>query len=144
LLYIGHDAIDSGTGCGIILGSHGQSSCDWLGLEPDLGCTPLQACYSCVSVIILRYRINKSIILFVFVKLFRFAMNSKQCKMARAGLGWTVQTLADAAEVRPATISSFERKGTAQASTIKVIEQALLSTNRVRFEGSDGVCIVDD
>ena len=69
-------------------------------------------------------------------------MTAMQCRMARAGLGWTVNQLAEAAEVRPGTVSSFERKNSAQSSTIKAIKQALLDTGKVRFEGETCVCIV--
>lgn len=71
-------------------------------------------------------------------------MNHKQCKMARAGLGWTVADLAQRAEVRPGTISRFERGGDALTSTIKVIEAAFLATGRIRFEGDTCVCVTEE
>jgi len=52
-----------------------------------------------------------------------------------------VHDLATAAKVRAATISSFERGGDALKSTIDKLKQALLSTDRVRFESETCVCV---
>ena len=63
--------------------------------------------------------------------------------MARAGLGWTNRQLAEKAQVAPNTVSSFERGRHIQPSSKQAIELALLSSNQVRFEGADWVCITD-
>ena len=71
-------------------------------------------------------------------------MNDLQCRMARAGLKWTVAQLAELAQVQPGTVSRFERNGTAQPSTIMAMERAFLETGKVRFEGETCVCITED
>ncbi|WP_090634585.1 helix-turn-helix domain-containing protein [Nitrosomonas marina] len=68
-------------------------------------------------------------------------MTPKQCKMARAGLGWTVSELAQRAGTRPATISNFERGGTALTTTAELLKKAILSTGRVTFNGENCVCV---
>ncbi|WP_139218601.1 helix-turn-helix domain-containing protein [Nitrosomonas aestuarii] len=68
-------------------------------------------------------------------------MSPKQCKMARAGLGWTVSELAQRAGTRSATISNFERGGTALTTTAKTLKKAILSTGRVTFSGDSCVCV---
>jgi transcriptional regulator with XRE-family HTH domain len=64
--------------------------------------------------------------------------------MARAGLSWTVNDLAEKANVRPATISGFERGGDSKSSTINALENAFLSTNLVTFDGKNGVFVLDE
>ncbi|ARN76412.1 hypothetical protein BST96_13335 [Oceanicoccus sagamiensis] len=61
--------------------------------------------------------------------------------MARVGLDWTVRELADKAKVMPNTVSNFEKGRGAQTNTAKALEQALLSSGKVRFEGNNCVCI---
>ena len=61
--------------------------------------------------------------------------------MARAGLDWTVNDLAEKANVRPATISSFERGGDSKLSTVESIKKAFLDTGLVTFTGDDCVCV---
>ena len=70
-------------------------------------------------------------------------MTSKQCKMARVALDWTVRDLAEKANVMPNTVSNFEKGRGAQTNTAKALEQALLSSAKVRFEGNNCVCIED-
>ncbi len=52
-------------------------------------------------------------------------MNPTQCRMARAALGLSIDSLAEAAGVRPMTLSNFERGGNCYASTIDKIRRAL-------------------
>lgn len=63
--------------------------------------------------------------------------------MARAGLGWTVHELAEKSNVRPATISSFERGGDSKLSTVDAIKKVFLDTGLVTFTGDDCVCVKD-
>jgi hypothetical protein len=63
--------------------------------------------------------------------------------MARVGLGWTNQQLAENAQVAPNTVSSFENERDIQSSSQQAIERALLSSQQVRFEGAHCVCIFD-
>ena len=70
-------------------------------------------------------------------------MTPRQCRMARVGLGWTNQQLAEKAQVAPNTVSSFENGRDIQPSSKLAIKTALLSSNQVRFEGTDCVCITD-
>jgi transcriptional regulator with XRE-family HTH domain len=55
-------------------------------------------------------------------------IDSKQCRMARAALGWSAAKLADAAQVGVATVNRFE-SGTAVPipATLAAIERALSS-----------------
>lgn len=68
-------------------------------------------------------------------------MTPKQCKMARVALDWTVRQLAEKANVMPNTVSNFENGRGAHINTAKALEQALLSSGKVRFEGDNCVCI---
>ena len=68
-------------------------------------------------------------------------MKPKQCKMARAGLGWTISDLAKLAGTRPATISNFERGGVALTTTAEMLKESILATGRVVFDGDDGVSV---
>ena len=70
-------------------------------------------------------------------------MTPKQCKMARVGLGWTNQQLAEKAGVVPNTVSNFEKGRDVHSSTAKVLEHALLESGKVRFEGDTCVCVED-
>ncbi len=71
-------------------------------------------------------------------------MTPTQCKMARAGLNLSVHELAEMSGVSANTISSFERGKGAQTRTADALKAALLSTNRVRFEGEQCVCVEDE
>jgi len=71
-------------------------------------------------------------------------MNSIQCKMARAALGWSVRELGKAANVTGNTVSRFENGKDAYVSTSDKLQKALESSGTVRFEGEEGVFIVDD
>lgn len=71
-------------------------------------------------------------------------MTPRQCKMARVALGWTVRQLAEKASVMPNTVSNFEKGRGAQINTAKALEQALISSGKVRFEGDNCVCVIDE
>lgn len=68
-------------------------------------------------------------------------MNSVQCKMARAGLGWSVRKLGEMANVTPNTVSRYENGKDAYTSTANKLRKALESSSRVRFEGENGVFV---
>lgn len=70
-------------------------------------------------------------------------ISPKQCKMARAAVGWGVRELAEAASVDKATISRYERGGDVYASTIEKLELALVSTGEIEFQGINCVCLID-
>lgn len=66
--------------------------------------------------------------------------------MARAALGWSVQTLGERAGVRPNTVSSFERGGESYRSTVAALQNALeaggvvlIGTGAVSQSGGAGV-----
>jgi transcriptional regulator with XRE-family HTH domain len=64
--------------------------------------------------------------------LFSAAMNSAQCRMARAGLGLSLKALGSLAGVRVMTISKFEAGGTIVAPTIEKL-RACLAAQGVEF-----------
>lgn len=53
-------------------------------------------------------------------------MNITQCRMARAGLGWSVADLAKAADLGERTVAKFETGGNVQASTVEALRQTLV------------------
>ena len=55
-------------------------------------------------------------------------MNSIQCKMARAALGWGTRDLAKEAQISPDTVARLERGETLKSSTINAV--------RTTFEAS--------
>jgi transcriptional regulator with XRE-family HTH domain len=59
-------------------------------------------------------------------------MNAEQCKMARAGIGWRAQDLADKAGVGYATVARFE-SGSPIADTSRDKLQATLQAAGARF-----------
>lgn len=71
-------------------------------------------------------------------------MTPKQSRMARAGLGFTVQALAKLARVSPATVTHFEKGRDAKTSTVNTLRDAFIATGRVEFEGNNGVFVQDD
>ena len=71
-------------------------------------------------------------------------MTPKQCKMARVALDWTVRELAERSGVMPNTVSNFEKGRGAHINTAKALESALISSARVRFDGDNCVCVLDD
>jgi DNA-binding XRE family transcriptional regulator len=61
-------------------------------------------------------------------------MDATQCRMARAGLGWTLDDLAEASEVNRRTILNFENDGPASQSSLDKLRSA--------FEG-EGVVFIE-
>lgn len=74
-------------------------------------------------------------------------ISGAQCRMARGLLKWSVSELADQADLGQSTIKRIENTDgilqEAQISTLEAIYQAFHATGRVRFEGVDGVFLVD-
>ena len=70
-------------------------------------------------------------------------LSGVQCRMARSLLGWSVQELADRAEVGTTTIKRIELTDLvsdgAQVGTLKAVSTAFTDTGKVRFEGLNGV-----
>lgn len=64
-------------------------------------------------------------------------MNAEQCRMARAGLGWSVRQLARRSGVSFTTISRFENGGGSHYSTVGKIQSALEAAG-VKFLADDG------
>ena len=62
-------------------------------------------------------------------------MNAAQCLMARVGLGWTREQLAEKAGVHRHTVARFEGSQTVNKSTAKLIQMTLEAA---------GVVFVDD
>ena len=71
-------------------------------------------------------------------------MNYIQCKMARAGLGWSVKKLGEMANVTLNAVSRYENNKDAYTSTANKLRKALESSNRVRSEGDNGVFVKFD
>lgn len=63
------------------------------------------------------------------------AMTHRQCRAARAMLGWSTFDLADFAKVSKTTVNKFEQGGDAYQSTIAKLEKAIVSTGKIRFDG---------
>ena len=61
-------------------------------------------------------------------------MDATQCRMARAGLGWTLDDLAEASEVNRRTILNFENDGPASQSSLEKLRSA--------FEG-EGIVFIE-
>ena len=51
------------------------------------------------------------------------AMNRKQCKMARAALGWRASDLADASGVHRVTVARYEGGGEIDTKTLDALRQ---------------------
>lgn len=51
-------------------------------------------------------------------------MNRKQCKMARAALGWRAADLADASGVHRVTVARYEGGGEVDAKTLGAMREA--------------------
>jgi transcriptional regulator with XRE-family HTH domain len=64
-------------------------------------------------------------------------MKPEQSRMARAALDWSIQQLADAAEVGRNTITRFERGGDVRVSSVTAMETALKSAG-VEFIPENG------
>ena len=66
-------------------------------------------------------------------------MNSEQCRVARAMLGWSIKQLSREVRVAQRTISEFEINGQARPETLSRI-RSIFVTNGIEFiEDDDGV-----
>ena len=66
-------------------------------------------------------------------------MNSEQCRVARAMLGWSIKQLSREVRVAQRTISEFEMNGQARPETLSRI-RSIFVTNGIEFlEDDDGV-----
>lgn len=66
-------------------------------------------------------------------------ISPEQCRMARAGLGWTAKQLATAAGVGVATVNRFEAwQVTPIPATLAAIQRALEAAG-IEFTDGDGV-----
>ncbi|WP_183986687.1 helix-turn-helix domain-containing protein [Sphingomonas jinjuensis] len=66
-------------------------------------------------------------------------MTSEQCRMARAGLNVSIADLAAATDLRPSTISAFERGGSSLQRTVDALREELERRGAVFFAAGDGV-----
>ncbi len=67
-----------------------------------------------------------------------------QVRMARAGLKWSGQQLAEESGVGLSTIKRLEQEDgfpSVRIQNLQTIEKTFLSTGRVRFEGETGVFV---
>jgi transcriptional regulator with XRE-family HTH domain len=75
-------------------------------------------------------------------------LSGAQCRMARGLLCWSVQQLAERADVGLSTVKRLEAVDTvpasAQVGTLQAIAKAFTDTGKVRFDGLDGVYIVGE
>lgn len=62
-------------------------------------------------------------------------MTPLQCRMARAALRWTVRELAQKAGVMPNTVTNLENGKTTTTMTVSAIEEAILASGLITFEG---------
>lgn len=62
-------------------------------------------------------------------------MTPLQCRMARAALRWTVRELAQKAGVMPNTVTNLENGKTTTTATVSAIEEAILASGLITFEG---------
>ena len=62
-------------------------------------------------------------------------MTPLQCRMARAALRWTVRELAQKASVMPNTVTNLENGKTTTTMTVSAIEEAILASGLITFEG---------
>jgi transcriptional regulator with XRE-family HTH domain len=67
-------------------------------------------------------------------------MTPAQCKMARAGLGWSVQKLGQLTGVTPNTVSRYENGKDGYQSTVDKLKNAL-EVGGARFKGGCCVCL---
>lgn len=59
--------------------------------------------------------------------LFMHPMNVTQCRMARAGLGWSRDDLAKASGLASRTVAKFEDGGTVVPETVETLRAALVA-----------------
>lgn len=70
-------------------------------------------------------------------------MDAKQCRMARAALGWSLDRLAAEASVARRSLASFEGGGAVRLETIEALRSALTTGGAlfVEQEGRRGVLV---
>lgn len=70
-------------------------------------------------------------------------LSGAQCRMARALVGWSVQDLANKADMGTTTIKRIESQDAvldaAQVRTLQAIAKAFTDTGKVGFDGLDTV-----
>lgn len=75
-------------------------------------------------------------------------LSGAQCRMARGLMSWSVQQLAERADVGLSTIKRLEAVDgvptSAQVGTLQSICKAFTDTGKVRFDGMSGVFVVDN
>lgn len=64
-------------------------------------------------------------------------LTATQCKMARAALSWGVRELADATGLNVNTVTRFESGKKANASTPKLIKQALEAAGLIFIDADE-------
>lgn len=73
-------------------------------------------------------------------------ISGAQCRMARGLLKWAVRDLEQAAGVSSMTVKRLEAQDgvpNAQITTLNAIHKAFTDTHRVRFEGLNGVYLIE-
>lgn len=73
-------------------------------------------------------------------------ISGAQCRMARGLLKWAVRDLEAAAGVSSMTVKRLEAQDgvpNAQITTLNAIHKAFTDTRRVRFEGLNGVYLIE-
>ena len=68
-------------------------------------------------------------------------MTPTQCRMARSAMKMTTLQLEELSGVTAKTINRFENEKDSYLSTAQKLEDALLATGKVRFEGDKCVCL---
>lgn len=71
------------------------------------------------------------------------SMNIVQCRMARAGIGWSLDDLADQSGVARRTIARFEGGESVKLETVEALRAALVKGGAllVEVEGRPGVTV---
>jgi len=70
-----------------------------------------------------------------------------QVRMARSGLKWSGQRLADGSGVGLSTVKRLEQEDgypSVRIQNLQAIEKAFIDTGRVRFEGESGVFVAPE
>lgn len=74
-------------------------------------------------------------------------LSGAQCRMARGLMCWSVQQLAERADVGLSTIKRLEAvddvPASAQVGTLQTIAKAFTDSGKVKFVGLEGVFVVD-
>jgi len=73
-------------------------------------------------------------------------ISGAQTRMARGLLKWSVGELSEFANIGTTTIKRFEQSddmSNSTISTIQALHDAFIASGKVRFEGQDGVFIIE-